>query len=916
MLLSAYTVLLVTISIQTISEVIHSRELITNKLDTLVDVISANARAALLFEDTESAELLLKGFRNTDEIESAYLLNSLGETIAAYHRDKKHPWGFTLENLEQPVTLFGKTKLHLYRPINWDGKFIGAIYIQSNLSELYRHLTHILLLALISALISVLLAAILSSHLQRLLGRPITDLADTISDITEYQQYDHHVQKFDNDEIGQLYDSFNNMLLQIKERDDRLQKNQETLEATVTSRTQALKAANRDLKENVTLLNEAKEAALDAAKAKSAFLANMSHEIRTPMNGVLGMLDLLKDTPLSKTQSDFLNTAYASADSLLQVINDILDFSKIEAGKMTIECIDVNVRDITEDVCTLLAGSARKKGLQLNCYADLDLPVALKGDPVRLRQVLTNLIGNAVKFTKEGEVIVKVNLLEQFEENAKIEFSVEDTGIGIPKNILPTLFNEFTQADGSTTRKFGGTGLGLTISRQLVELMGGEIKVTSIENVGSKFTFELEMGMSNNKHIQRSQVFHALDGIKALVVDDNKTNREILRHYLKAWGLDHSEAASVKEALKALNEAQENGQPFELVYLDMDMPEIDGLELSKMMERDDNLKSIRRIMLSSKGYLSQEEQTSSGISACLTKPFRQCRLLDTTMQIMHYHHNSLEQKRSDEKISSSSTFADNTRILLVEDNIVNQKVAVSMLKKIGLTHTDIARDGKEAVSMHSEHSYDLILMDCQMPKMSGYEATGIIRQKEQHKPRTPIIAMTANAMPEDREKCIAAGMDDYLSKPVKVDNIRDCLQYWLIEKNTSPEKSVSKIENAPADTQITDNQHPIIDSSTLSALEELMEEEFPTLINSYLEDAPKLMDDIRSSSKDADMEVLIRAAHTLKSSSNNIGAIQLATISANIEKVGQANQLNQAAALIPSLEIALSQVIDTLKEYK
>ena len=705
MLLSAYTVLFVTISIQTFSEVLHSREMITNKLDTMVDVISANTRAALMFEDTASAELLLKGFRNTNDIDSAFLLNASGKTIATYHREKEHPWAFTLESLEQPVTLFGKTKLHIYRPINWDGKFIGAIYIQSNLNELYHHLTHILFLALVSSLISVLLAAILSSHLQHLLGRPITDLADTIANIAEYEQYDRHVQKFYNDEIGQLYDSFNNMMLQIKERDDRLQKNQETLEATVASRTQALKAANRELKENVTLLGEAKEAALDATKAKSSFLANMSHEIRTPMNGVLGMLELMKDTPLSKSQNDFLNTAYASADSLLQIINDILDFSKIEAGKMTIERIDINVRDITEDVCTLLAGSAREKDLQLNCYADIDLPVALKGDPVRLRQVLTNLIGNAVKFTKEGEVTVKVNLvkhsLERSDKSVKIQFSVEDTGIGIPKNKLPTLFNEFTQADGSTTRKFGGTGLGLTISRQLVALMGGEIQVTSIENVGSKFTFELNMEISNNKKIQRPQVLHALDGIKAMVVDDNKTNREILRHYLKAWGMDHSEAASAKEALELLHKAYESNQPFDLVYLDMDMPETNGLELSKLIESDDNLKSIRRIMLTSTGHLSQDQKSSSGISASLTKPFRQSRLLDTTMQIMHYHNASQEQQGIDKLSQLPSTFSDNIRILLAEDNIVNQKVAMSMLKKIGLTHIDIAKNGEEAVAMHS-----------------------------------------------------------------------------------------------------------------------------------------------------------------------------------------------------------------------
>ena len=919
MLLTAYSVLLVTLSVQTVSEYMHSRSLLVSKLETLVEVIGANAQAALMFEDTVAAEQLLNGFSSTDEIEAAYLLSPAGERVAGYHREKKQPWAFTLEELNQPVTLFSKAKLHLYRPINMDGQFIGAIYVQSNLSELYLHLTHILFLVMIAALISVVLAAMLSSRLQKLLARPITELADTISEITEYQQYDRHVQKYDNDEIGQLYDCFNDMLMQIKERDDRLQQHRENLEATVASRTNELKTANRDLKENLTELNEAKEAALDAAKAKSSFLANMSHEIRTPMNGVLGMLDLMKDTPLTKTQSDFLNTAYSSADSLLQIINDILDFSKIEAGKMTIEKIDISVRDIVEDVCTLLAGTAREKGLELSCYTDVDLPKTLKGDSVRLRQVITNLIGNAVKFTIKGEISVKVNLIKRSQTSAQIEFSVEDTGIGIAENILPTLFNEFTQADGSTTRKFGGTGLGLTISRQLVELMGGSISVVSAEGLGSTFTFTLDMEISQNQCIQKSQVLHALDGTKALVVDDNKTNREILRHYLTAWGLDHSEASTVKEALQILRKAYNNNQPYELVFLDMDMPEMDGLELSKVIEEDPDLQPIRRIMLSSTGFISQEEQQGAGISACLSKPFRQSRLLDTTMQVMHYHHASQQPEGiTDQLEEETAVFSESIQILLVEDNVVNQKVAISMLKKIGLNHIHLAEDGREAVDMSRNQTYDLMLMDCQMPEMSGYEATGLIRQREreQQLPRIPIIAMTANAMAEDREKCLAAGMDDYLSKPVKIDNLRERLEHWLIHDTLPVEATPEATEKAQAinNKMNQSKQHPLIDESIFNSLKELMEEEFPVLINSYLEDAPKLMADIQSSSKDADLEVLVRAAHTLKSSSNNLGATQLAMIAADIEKEGQANKLGEASALISSLESTLDETMNALRD--
>ncbi|WP_422450574.1 response regulator [Endozoicomonas sp. ALB091] len=917
MLITAYSVLLVTLSVQTVSEYMHSRSLLVSKLETLVEVIGANAQAALMFEDTVAAEQLLNGFSSTNEIEAAYLLNPAGERVADYHREKKQPWAFTLQELNQPVTLFSKAKLHLYRPINLDGQFIGAIYIQSNLSELYLHLTHILFLVMIAALISIVLAAMLSARLQKLLARPITELADTISEITKYQQYDRQVQKYDNDEIGQLYDCFNNMLMQIKERDDRLQQHRENLEATVTSRTNELKMANRGLKENLTELNEAKEAALDAVKAKSSFLANMSHEIRTPMNGVLGMLDLMKDTPLTKTQNDFLNTAYSSADSLLSIINDILDFSKIEAGKMTIEAVDISVRDVVEDVCTLLAGTAREKGLELSCYTDVDLPATLKGDSVRLRQVLTNLIGNAIKFTIKGEVSVKVNLIKRSQTSAQIEFSVEDTGIGIAEHILPTLFNEFTQADGSTTRKFGGTGLGLTISRQLVELMGGNIRVISAEGLGSTFTFTLEMAISQNQCRQKSQTLHALDGIKALVVDDNHTNREILRHYLTAWGLDHNEASTAKDALQLLRKAHNNNQPYELVFLDMNMPDMDGLELSKVIEDDPDLQSIRRIMLSSTGFIPQEQQQAAGLSACLSKPFRQSRLLDTTMQVMHYHHASQQPDGlTDQHEPETAVFSESIQILLVEDNMVNQKVATSMLKKIGLSHIHIAEDGREAVNMSRHQTYDLVLMDCQMPEMSGYEATGLIRQREreQQLPRIPIIAMTANAMAEDREKCLAAGMDDYLSKPVKIDHLRERLAHWLIHDTppqTGTPKAAEKNRTIASKPDLS-KQHPLIDQSVFNALQELMEEEFPVLINSYLEDAPKLMADIKFSSKDADREVLVRAAHTLKSSSSNLGATQLAMIAADIEKEGKASQLAEASALIASLESTLDETLQSL----
>ena len=914
MLITAYTVLLVTLSIQTINDLLNARTELVRDLESLAEITGSNAEASLMFDDSHSAERLLNAFSTTRHIQSAQLFTSTGQPLAIYHQHQSKPRRFSPAALELPVTDFSKNRLHLYRPIQADGQFIGAIYIQSDLSLLYQELFKNLVVALMAALASVIAASILTSRLQRLLAHPVTELAAVISDITHNEQFDRKVHTDNNDEIGQLYQCFNNMLHQITERDIRLQHQREGLETAVANRTRELDTKNAQLKDSVEAMNRAKDAAIEAAKAKGIFLANMSHEIRTPMNGVLGMLELLQDTPLNKEQNNFLKTAHASADTLLQIINDILDFSKIEAGKMDIECIDMDPKVLTEDVCALLAATAREKQLELNCYTDTQLPRKLQGDPLRLRQVLTNLLSNAVKFTEQGSITVRVRLMAQQKQSVIVRFSVEDTGIGIPPETQKKLFSSFTQADGSTTRKFGGTGLGLTISRQLVNLMGGDIRVISEKGKGSLFSFEIAMQQSTQStQSTQSMTFpdkascHRLKGVKVLITDDNATHREILRHYLHAWEMPYEEAKNGRQALRKLHEAA-NDTPFTLIFLGMDIPDMSGVELSTAITNDEMINNNKRILLISANPISETEQKQAGIYACLSTPYRQSQLLDITLQ-------ALQDTGKTETIPAPQTvMLKHKQLLLVEDNKVNQKVAVSMLNKLGYQHIDIADDGAIAVHMTDKKQYDVIFMDCQMPNMSGYDATEHIRKREarQHQRRVPVIAMTANAMTGDREKCSASGMDDYLAKPIKLDLLKNRLDHWL---HSAPLLQISKtqhLESPQASVPVAE----MIKIQTLDMLQELMEEEFFELLKSYLEDASQLMADIESSLQQTDVKLLIRASHTLKSSSQNIGAIPLGEIAAAIEKAALDNNLDNAATLIDSLKSTAADTMKALLRYR
>ena len=931
-LITTSAAVVIATAIITIGEVHAYKRGLEVHVAELASSIRRNSTEALLTKDSDRAQSVLQAVKTVPNVTDAHLLDINFDTVATYRNVVR-----ASEPILSNDVIRGKISesARWYRgwqsyghaeAIIYDGKIIGHLVIRSSLDGMWSTLRRLIAYTLIAYAFAIALGFLVSKWLASRITQPITHLIEVIKKIHNDENLSIRATRFSDDYIGLLTDRFNNMLEHVDSQNRQLRERSSKLVREVNMRTASMELKTGDIELAIQNMRDAKEETDHASEAKSEFLAKMLHKSRGPTTGVLGPSEFLKGfEALSAKQNRYLNTILQSGERLLMILKDMLDFTKIESGCLEIKEHEFQLHTAVYDVMEMFAESAESKGLELLCDVASEVEDSVVGDELRFKQVLTNLLANAIKFTSSGEIVIRLTSTAKGDDTQKVRVAVLDTGIGTDSNIFGSIFDSVSQQDGSSTRQLSGTGIGLVICRQLVDLMGGSIGVRNRKSGGSEFWIELTLNRSDELSIHHD--VSVLAQHRALVVDDNVTSLAILSHQLESVGIDVCTEVSGDSVVPILERAKYENRSFDFLILDMNMPGINGIETARMARNHGFDEDVFIILLSpSVANISHLEKAEGGVQCVLSKPVQMNELLIALAESVSAA-SKIENKKSEElRGPRNNANEDNIRVLLVEDNSVNQMVAVGMLTHLGCDVV-VSEHGAEALkSINKDGIFDLILMDCQMPVLDGYDTSREIRKIENRgsKTRLPIVALTANALMGEKEKCLESGMDDYLSKPFSLDDLHKTLLKH-IDKDKSgllsnPDSCHTNEYGREAETEEESDttSQTIIDGSVIENLRRMQGDDdgafMREVVRSYIANSPKLVTELELAIEQSEYNAIAGAAHVLKSSSANVGAGTFSQLCRKIEARARNGQYEQILDVQDHVRPAFELVISELRQ--